>query len=156
MNIELKVITPDQVLVDTTVKSVNMVAGLEKDVEDKGEGVGEQLGILAQHTPLMSVLDAGYLNYETTDGKKDVVWIGEGFVQVKENRILAVATRALSEDDLKDERKIGDAIKNAEAALEAAKGMNKDQQGMFEARLTKQIVMLNGMRGKLKHNKRIH
>ncbi len=156
MNIELKVITPDKVLVDATVKSVNMVAGLEKDVEDKGEGVGEELGILAQHTPLMSVLDAGYLTYETTEGKKDVVWIGEGFVQISDNRILAVATRALNEEDLNNEQKIAEAIKGAEAALDAARGMDKDQQSMFEARLTKQIGMLNGMRVKLKHNKRLH
>ncbi|MFQ5597963.1 MAG: ATP synthase F1 subunit epsilon [Nitrospiria bacterium] len=71
----LTVITPDQVFFEGQVGSM-VVPG----------GTGS-FGILANHAPLLSTLDPGRLVLTKTDGGKQYLRIGAGFIDILNNDV---------------------------------------------------------------------
>ncbi|MCE7872290.1 ATP synthase F1 subunit epsilon [bacterium CPR1] len=53
-------------------------------------GVMGQMGILAQHAPLLAMLQPGLMAYTDADGKVNRLAAGSGFVQVAENRAVCL------------------------------------------------------------------
>jgi F-type H+-transporting ATPase subunit epsilon len=79
----LEVLTPDQYLVkrkDISYILLNTVTG----------GVG----ILANHGPLVAVLDEGTLKLQDADNHVILVYIEGGFAEVKENKVVILTPRA--------------------------------------------------------------
>ena len=80
-----------------------------------GEG---QLGILPRHAPLMTTLTIGALHIKH-DGTEDTLFIGGGFMEVSDNRVVILADEAERATDI-DEAKAEQARQRAQRDLAAA------------------------------------
>ncbi len=78
---QLRVATPEKLVIDSQVTDAEI------------PGKDGYMGILAGHAPLLSALGAGNLTY-TADGKKSVVEIDGGFVEVFNNTVSVLADHA--------------------------------------------------------------
>lgn len=102
--LHLKIVTPEKLIYDGEVDMVTLTSS---------EG---ELGILPHHTALMAKLLPGELRIKK-GGKTDVLATGDGFIQVANNTLTILTDLAVEEADI-DERKVEEARKRAEAALE--------------------------------------
>ena len=77
------------------------------------------IGVLANHAPLMGILEPTELRLYKTES--DVVKFaqGEGYLQVVENRALVLVEEAIKPDDL-DKSDIESRLRDAEQSLEQA------------------------------------
>jgi F-type H+-transporting ATPase subunit epsilon len=77
------------------------------------------LGVLANHTPLLGMLEPTELRLYRSE--TDVVRFaqGEGYIQVGENRALVLVEDAIRPEDL-DVADLQDKVRNANAEVEAA------------------------------------
>jgi F-type H+-transporting ATPase subunit epsilon len=101
-------------------------------------GADGQLTILPDHTSLFAKLVDGELKI-TAIKKEEIIYmaIGGGFIEVKDNNIVVLVTRAVHQDEL-DEKEISEAIKKAERLIKEAP-TDKDRQAaasLLHARLT--------------------
>jgi F-type H+-transporting ATPase subunit epsilon len=55
---------------------------------------GGEIGILANHMPVLSLLEAGVVEIETADGETRLAAVDDGFLSVAANRVSILATRA--------------------------------------------------------------
>src|SRR3954452_6879637 len=79
------------------------------------------IGILANHAPLMAILDPTELRLHRSDG--DVVSFaqGEGYLQVVDNTAMVLVEEAVAPDDL-DRGDIESRLKEARDSMERAQG----------------------------------
>src|SRR5436190_4047374 len=77
------------------------------------------IGILANHTPLLAMLDPTELRLYESDNEIIRIAQGEGYLQVGSNRALLLVEEAHRPDDL-DRAELQDKLKRAEQELEAA------------------------------------
>jgi F-type H+-transporting ATPase subunit epsilon len=77
------------------------------------------IGILANHTPLLAMLDPTELRLYESENEVIRFAQGEGYLQVGFNRALMLVEEAHSPDDL-DRAELQDKLKRAEQELEAA------------------------------------
>jgi len=75
-----------------------------------------QLTILANHTPLFTVLDPGELVVHKEDGE-DYFSVGSGFLEVSRKKVKVLVDKALHADEI-DEQKILEAQEKAKKILE--------------------------------------
>jgi F-type H+-transporting ATPase subunit epsilon len=115
-DITLRVITPDEIVLDTTAESVRV------------PGVDGSLGILRRHASMVTALEAGDLSY-TQNGREEHLFIGEGFAEVRDNTIRVVADASERPTDIDVER----ATKSAERARERLKSRQADGPSDFDA-----------------------
>lgn len=89
------------------------------------------IGVLRNHTPVLSALSAGVLTLDTVDGDKIVAAVGEGFISVANNRvsILSEFTQLAGEIDLDEARSDLEAAESDEGAAAA------DRVAWAEARI---------------------
>lgn len=102
--LHLKIVTPEKVAVDEPVEMVTLTSS-------DGE-----LGILPHHTNLMAKLMPGELRIKR-GGKVETFATGDGFIQVADNTLTILTDLAVDEAQI-DEKKVEEAKKRAEAALE--------------------------------------
>ena len=55
---------------------------------------GGEIGILANHMPVLSLLEAGVVEIETADGETWLAAVDDGFLSVAANRVSILAGRA--------------------------------------------------------------
>ena len=80
-------------------------------------GVEGELGILPNHTPLLTILQPGELRI-VKDGEDDtLIALGGGFLEVMKNRVVILADTAERADDI-DEARAEDAVRRAREQLE--------------------------------------
>jgi len=79
--LNLKIITPEKILVD---EDVNSMASLTVDGE---------VGILPEHLPYMTALDIGVTRYRH-DGKREYVATIGGILQVEDNKVIILTDAA--------------------------------------------------------------
>lgn len=102
----LELITPERIAFeDSEVLSVTVPS------EDG------QMGILPYHTPLLAKLTDGEMKI-TKKGEEFFIAIGGGFVEVRNNKVTILVTRAVHADEL-NEKEILDAQKRAQEVLKA-------------------------------------
>ena len=77
------------------------------------------IGILANHTPLLAMLDPTELRLYESENEIIRFAQGEGYLQVGSNRALMLVEEAHPPDDL-DRAELQDKLKRAEQELEAA------------------------------------
>lgn len=104
VQLHLKIVTPEKVIVDADVDMVTLTTS---------EG---EIGLLPHHTALMAKLLPGELRIKK-GGKTDILATGDGFIQVADNTLTILTDLAVNEADI-DEKKVEEAKKRAEAALE--------------------------------------
>lgn len=104
--LQLELITPERVAFqDSEVLSVTVPS---KDGE---------MGILPHHTALLAQLTEGEMKI-VKKGEELFLAIGGGFVEVKNNKVIILVTRAVHSDEL-NEKEVLEAQKRAENVLKA-------------------------------------
>ena len=85
----LRVITPDQIVLDTTVDTVNFPA------------LDGLMGVLSRHAPMVTALDAGPLVYSGSEGA-GTLFVSGGFAEVRNNtvRVVTEASEPASSIDI--------------------------------------------------------
>ena len=117
MTLTVKVIAPDQTILDTVAEEVILPSATG------------QLGILTDHAPLISALETGVLRF-----RKDKAWsaiaLTGGFAEVEENEV----TVLVRSGELGSAINPDDARKKLEAAEQALAGIKaEDKQGKIQA-----------------------
>lgn len=75
-----------------------------------------EVGILAGHTPLITLLKPGSMRIQLPDGNEEVIYVSGGVLEVQPKLVTVLADTAVRADDL-DEAKIIEARKQAEQML---------------------------------------
>src|SRR5690349_6853394 len=104
--------------VDVVSAEEQIFSGEAKFVALPGEG-GE-LGILPQHTPLITRIKPGAVRIELVDGGEEFVFVAGGILEVQPGTVTVLADTAIRGKDL-DEAKATEAKRLAEEALKNAK-----------------------------------
>ena len=89
-------------------------------------GAAGEIGVLAQHAPLVAMLKAGSTRVHLGDGEVQEFATGPGFFQVLEDRAIALVDDAVKADEIDDSR--------AQQQLEAAQAeLERVERGESEA-----------------------
>ena len=126
VQLHLKVVTPEKMLVDEEVSQVNVST-------EQG-----QIGILPHHINLMAKLIPGELVIKK-GGKSDSIAIGDGFIQMVNNTLTGMTDLATYAVDI-DEKAVEDAKKRAEQALEQT--LSDEEYAETLANLEKSLAQL--------------
>ena len=134
--------------VDVVSAEESIFSGEAKFVALPGEN-GE-LGILPQHTPLITRIKAGAVRIQTVDDKEEFIFVAGGILEVQPHGVTVLADTAVRGKDL-DEAKAAEAKAAAEEALKNASSdldLAKAQSEL--ATLAAQIAAARKLRG-MKH-----
>jgi len=104
--------------VDVVSAEEQIFSGEAKFVALPGEN-GE-LGILPQHTPLITRIKPGAVRIERAEGGEEFVFVAGGILEVQPGTVTVLADTAIRGKDL-DEAKATEAKKLAEEAMKNAK-----------------------------------
>ncbi len=110
-NLKLEILTPNGVIFDGEAVSVTLPG-------EEGE-----FGVLAEHSSLSTLLDAGVIDIEKEDKSVESILINWGVVQVDEEKVIvlvegAVAIRGETESD------VAKALEEAKELIESIKDNN--------------------------------
>ena len=132
--------------VDVVSAEEQIFSGEAKFVALPGES-GE-LGILPQHTPLITRIKPGAVRIELADGGEEFVFVAGGILEVQPGTVTVLADTAIRGKDL-DEAKATEAKKMAEEAMKNAKSDIDfaKAQGEFAA-MAAQIAAIQKLRRK--------
>jgi F-type H+-transporting ATPase subunit epsilon len=99
------------------------------------------IGILANHAPLMAILDPTELRLHRSDG--DVVSFaqGEGYLQVVDNRAMVLVEEAIAPEDI-DRSDIESRLKEARDAMERAEE-GSEERNRYERNVKRFQVFLD-------------
>lgn len=75
----LEIITPEKRLFEGSVKIIRV------------PGINGPFAILDNHAPIISLLEAGKIKVDKTDGNTDIFQIKSGIIEVKNNKIIILA-----------------------------------------------------------------
>lgn len=90
-----------------------------------------ELGILAGHTPLITLLKPGPMHLKSTDGTDEVIYVKGGLLEVQPHLVTVLADSAEHAGNL-DEAKIAEARRTAEQML-ANQSANVDTSAALAA-----------------------
>lgn len=93
--------------------------------------VGGEIGILANHTPVLSLLEAGVVEVQTPDGETWLAAVDDGFLSVAGNRVSILAGHAEMAADID--------LQAAQSALDAARGDDQQPQRAEVRRLEARV-----------------
>ncbi len=135
-NLHLTITTPERIVLETEVSSVNVPT------------VEGEIGVLANHIPLVSILAPGELHAIATDGTEQVMAVSGGFVEVRDNKVVILADTAEKAEEIDEAR--------AQAAREKAQALMQeratDDVGFADAQaaLAKELARLKVARKRRK------
>jgi F-type H+-transporting ATPase subunit epsilon len=107
-----------------------------------------ELGILPQHVPLLTSIKPGELRV-LKDGKETFLAVGEGFVEITQERVIVLTDMAL-EDTQIDEAAAQAAFDKAQEALKAQR-LSDEEHATVQASLEKSVAQLMIKRRKSGH-----
>ena len=110
--LELEIATPERLLVREHVFSVEVPA-------ENGA-----IGVLHDHAPLLSLLGAGPLTYQTSSGKH-TLFVAGGWVQIMNNHVRVLADRAENAREI-DLGRAEASLKRAQERLQQPSSANID------------------------------
>ena len=125
--VRLEIVTPEAKTFSDNVDSV-VIPGIE----------GE-LGVLPMHAPLMTLLEPGELRV-MKNGEETRLAVGEGFVEVTQEKIAVLTDMAVKESDI-DESAAEAAIKRAEEAMRSER-MSDEEQATTKAALMRSLALV--------------
>lgn len=74
-----------------------------------------ELGIMADHEPLMGALATGPVEIESEAGDRTIIGVHGGFIQVLENKVTLITDRAQVTTDAAQAREVAEELATAEA-----------------------------------------
>ena len=131
--LSLEVVTPFRTVLNEDVDSVTL------------PGIEGEMGILPEHVPLLTILDAGIMSYVNDNGKIQALAVHWGYAQVDGDnvRVLAELAETAAEIDLP---RAQEAEKKAKELLKSDKPNSSDwedeegRQNMYEKKLQRSLV----------------
>ncbi len=104
------------------------------------------LGIAPRHAPLLTLLKAGEVTVQTTDGQKHHFFVGGGALEVQPNKVTVLADTAIRAKDL-DEAAALEAKQRVEEALKDKSSHIDQAEALAElVRLTEQLKLIQRLR----------
>ena len=134
MSFQLDIVTPEKTIFSGTVDDVYL------------PGSEGEMGVLDMHAALVAPLSPGELRYKK-DGKIEELAVGEGFVEVSDDKVSVLIDLAIGEDAI-DEAKVEEAMKRAQEAL-AGENVDHDEMAALQAAIAKSEAMLKLKRKRL-------
>ncbi|MDG1975694.1 MAG: ATP synthase F1 subunit epsilon [Akkermansiaceae bacterium] len=134
MSFQLDIVTPEKTIFSSTVEDVYL------------PGSEGEMGVLDMHAALVAPLSPGELRYKK-DGKIEELAVGEGFVEVSDNKVSVLIDLAIGEDAI-DEAQVEEAMKRAQEAL-AGENVDHDEMAALQAAIAKSEAMLKLKRKRL-------
>jgi F-type H+-transporting ATPase subunit epsilon len=117
MSLTVKVISPDQTVLDTSAEEVILPSSTG------------QLGILSDHAPLTTVLDIGVLRYRQDKTWNAIAVLG-GVAEIEDNEVTVLVNSAEAGSSIKAETARQE-LQAAEALVNSLK--ESDKQGKIQA-----------------------
>ena len=96
-------------------------------------GADGELGVLARHAPLMTVLKPGPLKIRITEGNEQILFVGGGFLEVLPDRVTVLADVAEHAGEINLER--AEAARKAIAERLAGMAPDEGQRRSLEQEL---------------------
>ncbi|MEO7943576.1 MAG: F0F1 ATP synthase subunit epsilon [Marmoricola sp.] len=93
---------------------------------------GGEIGILANHMPVLSLLEAGVVEVETVDGDTLLAAVDDGFLSVAGNHVSILASHAKMASDID--------LEGARSDLDRARGDGDEQRQGPEVRRLEALV----------------
>lgn len=104
------------------------------------QGVEGQLGVLANHAPLISLLEPGEIRITDAEGSLHRFAGDQGYLQVRDNRALVLVSETVAADQI-DAGQARSRLQSAEEALERARAGDGDLHAATrEARFAEALV----------------
>ena len=103
---KLEIVTPTGLIFDGDVKMVTL------------PGKEGEFGVLPQHAQLVSLLEAGLITIENSDGSETIVAINGGYVKVDENKVSCIVDGAVLISD--EDGKVAQRLEEAKELLQKA------------------------------------
>ncbi|MBK1831226.1 ATP synthase F1 subunit epsilon [Verrucomicrobiaceae bacterium R5-34] len=126
--LHLDIVTPEKKIFSDTVQNVYLPSS---------EG---EMGVLELHAALVTPLEPGELRY-LKDGKEEVLAVGEGFVEVTQEKVIVLCDLALAGEDI-DEAAVEKAMERAKEALENAEHEADVDIAALQAMIAKSTAQL--------------
>jgi len=127
--LRLEIVTPEKLAYSSDVESVVIPA------------VEGEIGVLPQHIPLMTQINAGELVI-TKGGHKEYLAVGEGFVTITQTNVNVLTDMAIEWEHI-DEGAAEAAIKRAQEALANKADLGSEEAAAVQAALSKSLAQLN-------------
>ncbi len=127
MPFQLDIVTPEKTIFSDTVDDVYL------------PGSEGEMGILSMHAAMVAPLSPGELRY-LKDGKIEELAVGEGFVEVSDDKVSVLIDLAVGEDAI-DESQVEEAMKRAQDAL-AGVSDDHDEMAALQVVIAKSEAML--------------
>lgn len=102
-----------------------------------------EIGVLAGHTPMITLLKPGSMRLQTPDGNEEVIYVSGGVLEIQPKLVTVLADTAARAHDL-DEAKIVEARKKAEQML--ANQTDSVQTNAALASLAESVAQLQTIR----------
>ena len=131
--LSLEVVTPFRTVLNEDVDSVTL------------PGIEGEMGILPQHVPLLTILDAGIMSYVNSNGKTLAIAVHWGYAQVDGNNVRVLAELAENAHEIELPRAVK-AEKTAKELLQSEKPSSSDwedeesRQKVYENKLQRSVV----------------
>ena len=125
--VRLEIVTPEAKTFSDNVDSV-VIPGVEGEI-----------GVLPMHAPLMTLLEPGELRV-MKNGEETRLAVGEGFVEVTQEKIAVLTDMAVKESDI-DESAAEAAIKRAEEAMRGER-LSDEEQATTKAALMRSLALI--------------
>ncbi len=134
MSFQLDIVTPEKTIFSDTVEDVYL------------PGSEGEMGVLDKHAALVAPLSPGELRYKK-DGKIEELAVGEGFVEVADDKVSVLIDLSIGEDAI-DESQVEEAMKRAQEAL-AGENVDHDEMAALQVVIAKSEAMLKLKRKRL-------
>jgi F-type H+-transporting ATPase subunit epsilon len=125
--LKLEIVTPDGKIFEGDVDSVLL------------PGAEGEMGVLPQHEPLITALNAGELHI-VQGGKTQVLAIGEGFAEITGKSVGVLTDGAVNDKDI-DEKAAEEAVKRAEDLLKSS-NLQGEELEATQASLARSLVQI--------------
>jgi len=103
-------------------------------------GVEGELGILPDHMPLMTEIRPGEVRVTTEEGELALA-VGEGFVEVRPDRVSVLTDMAIEEAEI-DEKAAEEAVARAQKEMQE-KALSGEELAFVQASLLKSLAQLH-------------
>ena len=134
--LHLEIVTPEKKIFSDTVENVYLPSS---------EG---EMGVLEMHAALVTPLQPGELRY-LKDGKVEELAVGEGFVEVTQEKVSVLCDLAIAGHDV-DEDAVEKAMARAHEALEKAEHEDAEDIAALQAIIAKSTAQLEVKRRHLR------
>ena len=131
--IKFEIVTPEKTVTKEMIKQVT-VPTTEGDVT-----------ILPKHTPLVSTLKSGVLEFVKEDGSREVAFVSGGFLEVLRNKVVVLADTADRAEDI-DMKKVEEARERAEKAMKETRQDDAESFANISSQLERELARTRAVR----------